>query len=64
MEKNKEPWDYRKFVECYNDIAMSSGGWLYEEKTEPAELKADYEESGEETLRKFAESLFIFEQRF
>ena len=61
---DREEWDYEKFIFFYNKIAYNTGGWMYEETRSKQELKEEYEQSGDSSLQEFAETLFIFEQRY
>jgi hypothetical protein len=63
----QEPWDYARFLELYNGVAVRRGGWYYEAdgRTEDdlrrqyLRLPGDYPD-----LERFAEALFEQDQRF
>jgi len=62
----QEAWEYDRFVAIYNRIAEEQGGWHYEaDGRTPEEMRARYERSPGTypTIAKFAEGLFIWEQR-
>jgi hypothetical protein len=61
----QEPWDYDRFVETYNRIALHRGGWLYEaDGRTPEEMRQRYLRSPATftDLHVFAEGLMIWEQ--
>jgi hypothetical protein len=62
----QEPWDYGRFLEAYNRIAIERGGWRYEaDGRTPEELRQRYLKYAEHTptIEVFAEGLFGWDQR-
>ncbi|HEU0299266.1 MAG TPA: hypothetical protein VFR37_07430 [Longimicrobium sp.] len=65
-EPVQEPWDYDRFLETYNRIAIERGGWRYEaDGRTPEELGQRYLYYPEyyPTIEVFAEGLFGWDQR-
>lgn len=64
--KDKEPWNFKKFVQHYNEIAREQSGWIFdptEEGHESATLKQRYEGIDDyRTLRQHAQSMVTYEQ--
>lgn len=62
----QEPWDYARFVDTYNAVAMARGGWYYEPdgRTED-EMRERYHRGPRHfpDIETFAEGLFTWDQR-
>lgn len=66
-QSKKEPWDFKKFVRHYNEIAREQSGWVFnpnEEGHEAAHLKERYEGLDMyRMLREYAQHRVIYEQQ-
>ena len=61
--KEKEPWDYREFVRLYNEISDQYQGWEYVEDEITHDLPTFYQKSSAQTLREYAYTRFLMDQR-
>ena len=58
----KEIWDYEKYIQEYNKIALGCGGWINEKKHSEQQLKEKYEDSVDSSIEEFAKNMVIYEQ--
>ena len=67
VEQNRatqEPWDYKKFVECYNRVVDVRGDYKYIETCGTATLEDGYRGGGGyRTIAEYALSVWEYEQR-
>lgn len=64
----QEPWDFEKFVRCYNAVVDEMGSWYYEGGSDPetqAKLEKDYRFTGyPQTIAEYARACHEYDQRF